>query len=110
MELYKFLKQLIFQGNISYDAAKPLNAKFCADPELIEFTVSFNCVDSISFTIELTKEHMRFYLESKATNVKGVVTLEKLDEIVFQELHINMSNSKATEEIHNLFLQFYKIL
>lgn len=109
IEVKKRACQIVHE-DVTTGAIKPVNIKFCVDAEWLVSTIALSFPTPVESIDQLTGSRLRAFLESKADESRGGVTLDKLDDIVSHELRINMRDSNATSKIQNLFVPYTTIL
>lgn len=103
-------KQLTVSGSISTEPIRPVNIKYCVDPEIIESALALGFIEGHSNYDKLPESKLRAYLEKKAEESKEAVNLDTLDSIVRTELKMDMSDSNATSRMESLFMAYHKLL
>lgn len=87
----------------------PVELKFCVDVDFLEYSVVLGFIEGVSSYDDLTDYHIRILLEACALESKSVVTLEKPDKIIKEELYTNMKSKEDKESMPYLFVNYYKI-
>lgn len=82
---------------------RPVDLKFCMDVDFLESSIDLGFITNDTSYEDLTDEQVRAFVETRSADSKEVVTLEKLDKIVKNELRTNMKNSNAKARMQDLF-------
>jgi len=103
-------RQITTDQAISTEAVRPVNIKFCVDPEFLEFATVLGFIDGADTVEDLTDEMLRDYLDEQAQESQETVSLTTLDTIVEEELHMDMSDRSARSRMQGLLISCHKLL
>lgn len=103
-------QQLTIQGTTTTEAIRPVNLKYCVDPEYLESALALGFIKDISDYDALTDQVLRACLDEKAQESKEDLTLEALDNIFTSELVMDICDKNSKSRMETLFLSYYKML
>lgn len=101
--------QIVGDGVISLEVAKPVQLTFCDNPECLELVIDLSFIPGVDSYAALQEDILRQYLESKSTASRDVITINTLYKLVETHLRIDMNDMYARRRIKNLSLS-YKLL
>lgn len=103
-ELKECAQQITGGNLVSTDIEKPVQIKLCVNSEWLESFIDLEFILNADSYDSLEGVTLRNYLDSKASSVKDVVTIDMLDNIVEKNLRINMDEKDARFKTENLFV------
>lgn len=101
--------QLTATGSISTEAIRPVNLKYCVDPEYLESAIALGFIEVISYDA-LSDSDLREHLNHKAEESQETATLDTLDDIVDRNLRMNMKDKFSKSRMESLFVSYHALL
>jgi hypothetical protein len=108
-EVQERARQLTAQDTVTTEPIRPVNLMFCVDIDWLESTIS-RLIEGISTYEELDDTVLRKYLGEKSEESKEAVNLDRLGEIVDQQLKVNMVDTDAGSRMQNLFVSYHTVV
>lgn len=92
-------------GDHETEIGFPVNIKFRFDVDSVGLSIDPRFTkDALSYDT-INDEQLRAILEKREKESKEIVTLDKLDKLVANELGTNLKKAKATARVQDLFAQ-----
>ena len=88
-------QQITRSEMVTTESVRPINLKYCVDPEYLESAISLGFLQGVEDYDSLSDETLREYLDHKAKQSKHTTTLESLDKLVSNELRMDMTDMDA---------------
>lgn len=104
------MRQLTVDGSTTTEPIRPVNLRFCVDPETLDSTVSLGFLQGVYTADTLTDTVLREYLNGKAQEPEGTVTLDTLDALGRTALVMDMKDASAISRMESLFVSYHKLL
>lgn len=102
--------QQLTAGWITTESVKPINVKFCVDPEILVFVVALGFIEGIEDYDQLTIEALQSYLEDMAEESKAAFHPDTLDTLVRTDLRVYLNEKNARSSIEELFISYHNVL
>lgn len=100
----------IGKSSRSTENVRPVNIKFCVDPDYLESLIALNLIPDVKDYDSLTDDTLRAFLDEKAEESREATNLDSLDIIVEQQLRMDMKDRNAKSRMENLFVAYHTIL
>lgn len=109
-EVTERARQLTGPDFTSTELTTPVRLQFCVDQEWLESIIDLGLITGVDTFSALSDSTLREYLSLKAEESREVITMEKLDKLVQDELHINMADKDARSRMESLFVSYQSLL
>ena len=103
-------RQLLHGEVTSAEPVRPVNLKFCVDPQLLDSAIALDYIPDVSSYDELADDVLRTYLDSLSQESKDAMNLTVLDRMVETQLHMDMNVKSADARVQKLFMTYHTIL
>lgn len=109
-EVIERVCQIVGQDVISPNVDKPIQMKFCMNPEWLESLTELDFHPVVASCDKPRDKQLQEYLSKKANESSDAVTMETLVHIVKNELHNDMAYNDARSRIQTLFVSVKSLL
>lgn len=85
-------------GDISTEASKPTDLKFCVDIDFLPSAIALREIMGVRTYDVLADVALRMYLDDEAVEIRTKVTLDSLDKVVKKGLQMDMRSKDISSE------------
>ena len=96
--------------SVSSHISKPIALKYCIHTPLLRSTIRLGLIKDVNSHIALSDEQLRKYLETKSEQNVVTLSVDKIDEIVNNELSMDMRDTSAKSRMERMFISYDMIL
>lgn len=97
-------------STLTTELLRPVVLTFFVSVEFLESSIALGFLPKVDHYYTLSDKDVLIFFNDRAKECKGIVTLEKLDEIISRYLRINIRNSNATACMQNLLASYHTII